>query len=131
MASAACGDSPIERTYRPIRVRYRYSAASATTTHDAYTSADSLNSTGPTIGTFFSPNTLMLLNWCLPAWPPRFLIAPKYDDRPMMPAKIVTVRPDTIWLARSVIVMNAWNIDSLSEATAEPTAANSTTTTAS
>ena len=33
---------------------------------------------------------------------------PKYAERPSPPAKIVSASPDTIWLARSVTVRNAW-----------------------
>ena len=33
---------------------------------------------------------------------------PRYDESPAAPAKIVSARPETIWLARSVITRNAW-----------------------
>ena len=33
---------------------------------------------------------------------------PKYADSPRPPAKIVSARPETIWLARSVTVRKAW-----------------------
>ena len=33
---------------------------------------------------------------------------PRYDDSPSPPQKIVSARPETIWLARSVIVRKAW-----------------------
>src|SRR5262249_36572460 len=37
----------------------------------------------------------------------RFRSLARYDERPAAPAKIVSARPDTIWLARSVITRNA------------------------
>ena len=45
----------------------------------------------------------MSLNWCFggTSASPRSL--PRYDDSPRPPAKIVSARPETIWLARSVI----------------------------
>ena len=41
-------------------------------------------------------------------WSASFRSFPRYDDRPAAPAKIVSARPDTIWLARSVMTRNAW-----------------------
>src|SRR5437762_13442537 len=39
---------------------------------------------------------------------PRLKSLPRYDERPAAPAKIVSARPETIWLARRVITRNAW-----------------------
>ena len=47
---------------------------------------------------------------------------PKYADSPSPPAKIVSASPDTIWLARRVIVRKAW----IAAIAAPPAAAAST-----
>jgi hypothetical protein len=41
-----------------------------------------------------------------------------YEDRPPAPAKIVSARPATIWLARRVMTRNAWISASAAPATA-------------
>ena len=51
---------------------------------------------------------------------------PRYDESPTAPAKIVSARPETIWLARSVITRKAWIA-----AIAAPASAATTTAAAS
>src|SRR3954449_1870076 len=107
IASAAAGDSPTARTFSPGRVRLRYSATSSTHTHDAYTSTDCLKKIGPT-----TPAVCRLCgrngwNECLAGESASSRSLPRYDERPAAPAKIVSARPETIWLARSVTTRNA------------------------
>jgi hypothetical protein len=57
-------------------------------------------------------------NWCLAGERARSRSLPRYDDKPATPAKIVSARPDTIWLARNVITRNAWIAASAAPASA-------------
>ena len=74
------------------------------------------------------PKTSSGRNWWVAGRSARWTSAPKYADSPSPPAKIVSARPDTIWLARSVIVRNAWiSAIAAPESAAAPTARVSTT----
>src|SRR5216117_581571 len=108
MASAAAGDSPTARTFRPRRVRFRYSATSATHTHDAYTSTEWLKRIGPTTCACLKPSGKNGENERRAGASASDRSLPRYDDRPAAPAKIVSASPDTIWFARSVTTRNAW-----------------------
>jgi hypothetical protein len=66
------------------------------------------------------------LKVCAAGAPERLRSFPRYDDSPTAPAKMVSARPETIWLARSVITRNAWIDDS-----AAPTRPATTTAAAS
>ena len=80
----------------------------ATQTQDTYTSGVCPNTSGPTIGQFCIPEGKTAWNVCDAGTSARFRSLPRYDESPAAPAKIVSARPETIWLARSVITRNAW-----------------------
>src|SRR5215210_3494170 len=100
--SAVRGSSPTERKFSPARVRNRYHVATAQASHERYVRMFWLKTIGPTIGASFRPSTSRLVN-CTGDFPRPQTLA-RYDDNPAAPARIVSARPDTVWLTRIVIV---------------------------